>query len=358
VGNSFRSYLTVGVATITAATIAFVPSVKEPAPAAARQQVVHVAAPSITLTAGVQPLAAASVTDILALIVQHYVVPPSAGQPFPTPQFPPVVAPTSIGSSIIWVYNAVEPWAQWLADVAAYAVGWIPYVGWLAPQIPIFYNFGERIARSITYNIANWLDGNISFGQGLINVGVDTVNAFIQLGIDQWNFWLWPLPPLPPIFPGATASATAELTMTAAVTEDATVTEDALSDPPKLNKNGRGAEADVVGEEADADADASTVVADEATEESQMKSEVEAVKEPKEPKTTTSSSEVAAQSEVRGAPHEKTTESVKVNNGGKTGKKGEAGQTAEATSGASASAATNDDSGTKRGKKDGTGKKE
>ncbi len=148
------SCLTVGVATITAATIAFVPSVEEPAPAAARPQVVHVAAPAITLTAGVQPLAAASVTDILALIVQHYVVPPSAGAPFPTPQFPPVVAPTSIGSSIIWVYNAVEPWARWVADVAAYAVGWIPYVGWLAPQIPIFYNFGERIARSITYNIA------------------------------------------------------------------------------------------------------------------------------------------------------------------------------------------------------------
>jgi hypothetical protein len=43
--------------------------------------------------------------------------------------------------------------------VAAYAVGWIPYVGWLAPQIPIFYNFGERIARSITYTIANGSTG-------------------------------------------------------------------------------------------------------------------------------------------------------------------------------------------------------
>jgi hypothetical protein len=100
------------------------------------------------------------------------------------------------------------------------------YVGWLSGQIPIFYNFGERIARSITYNIAYWLDGNISFTQGLVNVGVDTVNAFIQLGVDQWNFWLWPLPPLPPIFPGATASATAELT----VTENATV------NARKLNK--------------------------------------------------------------------------------------------------------------------------
>src|SRR5215218_286674 len=150
-------------------------------------------------------------------IVQHYVVPPSASRPFPTPQFPPVVGGTSIGSSIKNIYNAVEPWVDWGFDVAAYAVGWLPYVGWLAPQINIFYNFGERIARSITFNIADWLDGKISFGQGLINVGVDTVNAFIQLGIDQWNFWLWPLPPLPPIFPLAAEPEVAGLTMATSI---------------------------------------------------------------------------------------------------------------------------------------------
>lgn len=328
-GHTFRSCLTVSVATITAATIAFVPSVNEPAPIAARPQVVHVAAPAITLSAGVQPLAAASVTDILALIAQHYVLPPSAGAPFPTPQFPPVVAPTSIGSSIIWVYNAVEPWARWVADVAAYAVGWIPYVGWLAPQIPIFYNFGERIARSITYNIAFWLDGDISFTQGLINVGVDTVNAFIQLGIDQWNFWLWPLPPLPPIFPGTTASTTADLTTTAAVTEDGVPFEQAAD----------GAEATKEGQEPDVDA-------------------VKKVKEPKAPKTTPSSpTGVAAQGEVRGAQTDESTESKKVNNGNGH-KKGEQGQTAESPSDSSTSAATNDDTGAKRDKKDGTGKKE
>jgi hypothetical protein len=337
-GHSFRSCLTVGVATITAATIAFVPSVKEPAPVAARPQVVHVVAPAITLAAGVQPLAAASVTDILALIAQHYAIPPSAGKPFPTPQFPPVVAPTSIGSSIIWVYNAVEPWARYVADVAAYAVGWIPYVGWLAPQIPIFYNFGERIARSITYNIAFWLDGDISFGQGLVNVGVDTVNAFIQLGIDQWNFWLWPLPPLPPIFPGTAVAATAELTTTAAVTEDAT------SDAQKLQKKDREALGDVIGDEA-VDSEASTVAADEGQE--------PAVKEAKEPKTTPTA--VAAQGEVRGAQADETTaKKVPNSNGHKTG---EEGQATGATSGASASATTNDDTGAKRDKKDATGKK-
>jgi hypothetical protein len=140
---------------------------------------------------------ATNLPGLLVEWLQRITVPPSAGQPFPTPQFPPVVAPTSIGSSIIWVYNAVEPWVRYGFDVAAYAVGWIPYVGWLAPQITIFYNFGERIARSITYNVANWLDGNISFGQGLVNVGIDTINSFIFLANDQLAFWLPPLPPIP-----------------------------------------------------------------------------------------------------------------------------------------------------------------
>ncbi len=177
---SIRSCLTAGVATITAAAIIFVPSVAEtPHPAAPPAQV-QVVSPPIKLTAQVQPVVTA--TDLPSLLVewlQRIIVPPSASQPFPTPQFPPVVAPTSIGSTIKSVYNAVEPWVRWGFDLAAYAVGWVPYVGWLAPQITIFYNFGERIAHSITFNIADWLDGKISFVQGLVNVGIDTINSFL-----------------------------------------------------------------------------------------------------------------------------------------------------------------------------------
>jgi hypothetical protein len=42
----------------------------------------------------------------------------------------------------------------------------------------------------------------VTLAQGLINVGVDTFNSFVQLGIDQLHFWLPPLPPLPPL-PGS-----------------------------------------------------------------------------------------------------------------------------------------------------------
>lgn len=183
----------VAATTLTVASIVQPPLAKDDAPA------VHRSSAPVYLSAQPTPLAGpVDLPDLLTDWIERIVVPPSLGAPVPAPEFAPVVAPTSIGTSIKSVYNAVEPWVQYGFDLAAYAVGWVPYVGWLSPQITIFYHFGERIARSITYNVADWLDGRVSFGQGLINVGVDTFYSFVQLGIDEWNFWLPPLPPLPP----------------------------------------------------------------------------------------------------------------------------------------------------------------
>jgi hypothetical protein len=329
---SFRSCLTAGVATITAAAVAFAPSVKGPTPAAAHPQAVQIASPPIKLAAQVQP--AVTSTNLPGLLIQRLqriAVPPSAGRPFP-----PVVAPTSIGSSIIWVYNAVEPWVRYGFEVAAYAVGWIPYVGWLAPQITIFYNFGERIARSITYNVAHWLDGNISFSQGLVNVGIDTVNSFIFLANDQLAFWLPPLPPIPPlpgiILPFAAKQATAKVSA-AAVAGDVTTPSGAAQVKEKLG----AVEGAALGEQA-AGATATPKATADATAREQEQPKVDAVKKAKATEATTSSStEVAAQGEVRGAPSEKKTETAKVD---RKDEKGGGGQAAEATSGASAFAAT------------------
>ncbi len=66
----------------------------------------------------------------------------------------------------------------------------------------IFYNFGERIVRSITFNVADWHRRRTSAsGQGLVNVGRDTINSFIYLANDELNFFLPGFPPLPPIGP-------------------------------------------------------------------------------------------------------------------------------------------------------------
>jgi len=159
-------------------------------------------------------IASVDLPNLLIDWLERIIVPPSASAPFPEPDFPAVVGGNSIDSAIKNVYNAIEPWVEWGFDVAAYAVGWIPYVGWLAPQIEIIYNLVERIVRSITFNVADWLGGDISFWDGLGNVVVDTVNSFIYFANDELAFWLPPLPPIPPIGPLAAKDADAGLAMT------------------------------------------------------------------------------------------------------------------------------------------------
>ena len=156
----------------------------------------------------VQPLAQTNaIGALLRLDLGRFIIPPSAGQPFPTPQFPgPSPAPTDFAGSIKSTYVAIEPWVHYGFQLAQYAVGWVPYVGWLSPQIDIFYHFGERIVRSVVFNSADWLWGPLPFAVGLGNIARDSWNSLVQLGIDQWNFWLPPLPPLPP-FPFAARQA-------------------------------------------------------------------------------------------------------------------------------------------------------
>lgn len=208
--------MTTGVALITAVALTFVPSVKDSQQSARPAQTTsaaRIAAAPVELSASVQPLVTATLPNLLVEWVDRIVVPPSASAPFPTPEFPPVIGGTSVSSFIKNTYNAIEPWVQWGFELVAYGVGWVPYVGWLAPQIMIFYNLGERIVRSITFNIADWIGGQVSFAQGLINVGVDTINSFIFFVNDQLAFWLPPLPPFPPL-PFAVEATTADMMAT------------------------------------------------------------------------------------------------------------------------------------------------
>ena len=214
---SARSALLAGVATVTASAVLIAPSVQPLPPPR----------PAIQLAAAVvQPRLAPSQTlaqpqfDPFAFLIG---LGPSVGVPFPTPNPPgPAPAPGSIGSSIKDIYNSVEFWVDYGFEVGAWAFGWIPYIGWLAPQIwPIGYNLGESIVRSIVFNIADWLDGNVSFGEGLVNVGEDTIRAFINFGIAEWNFWL-PSLPIPPL-PGILATPAQATALTAAGVENAGV---------------------------------------------------------------------------------------------------------------------------------------
>ena len=128
---------------------------------------------------------------------------PSASRPLPQPPSSgPVPTPGSVASSLEAAYHAIEPWDRYGFELGEYAVGWIPYVGWLAPQVMILYNFGERIVHAIVHNTLDWIDGDGNFWTNLAEGVSWSVDALIQLGIDELNFFLPNLPPLPP-FPGS-----------------------------------------------------------------------------------------------------------------------------------------------------------
>jgi hypothetical protein len=108
---------------------------------------------------------------------------------------------SSIASTIENVYLRVEPYVQYGFELLAYAAGFVPYVGLLAPQINFFYNLIEPIVQSGLFNILDWLSGMISFSQGLSNFFAATgssINFFIQTEINWFLSFLPPLPPLPP----------------------------------------------------------------------------------------------------------------------------------------------------------------
>jgi len=215
-GISFRSVLTIGVATVTATAVAFGPAVQEPTPAAPPAPVIAVRSAPVDLAAQIDAPRLGRPLDGEVGWVQRFIVPPSASNPFPAPPSGPGPAPQSVTGTLEWAYHAIEPWVRYGFQLATYAVGWVPYVGWLSGQIMIFYNFGERIVHAITHNTLDWLSGNGNF---LFNLGEGiawTVDAFIQLGIDEWNFFLPPLPPLPPFPFAATAATTEDVTTLAA----------------------------------------------------------------------------------------------------------------------------------------------
>jgi hypothetical protein len=110
----------------------------------------------------------------------------------------------SVADSIKNFYNFAEPYVQYAFELVSYAVGWLPWVGILAPQVMFVYNLFEPMVQSALFNTLDWLTGAISFTQGLSNFWATTtssINWFIQTEINWLLSWLPPLPPLPPFFP-------------------------------------------------------------------------------------------------------------------------------------------------------------
>lgn len=113
---------------------------------------------------------------------------------------PAAVIPVSWATAIENFYNVAEPWVAYGFNLASYAVGWLPWVGILAPQINFFYYLFEPMVQAGLFNTLDWLSGTISFSQGLSNFWATTtasVNQFINTEIYWFLSFFPPLPPLP-----------------------------------------------------------------------------------------------------------------------------------------------------------------
>lgn len=112
---------------------------------------------------------------------------------------PAALAAGSIGNAIENLYNTVEPWVQYAFNLLAYAVGFVPFIGILAPQINFLYALIEPIVQSVLFNTLDFLDGTVSLLQGLANISSATAASFHQFVQTEINWVLSFLPPLPPI---------------------------------------------------------------------------------------------------------------------------------------------------------------
>jgi hypothetical protein len=328
---SFRSCLTAGVATITVAAVAFGPSVQEPPPP-------RTPIPTVRMAADVQLLALQEQPPLLDVLRNNPLALLGPAAPFGTLPTPPApsqfaIAP-NLANTIDSIYITVEPWVRYGFEVATAVVRWIPYVGWFAGQIMVFYNFFEGKIASGVFNFTDWLRGDGGVVENLVDFGIDVGLAWVWLGLDELNQFI-PLPPFCCYPPRPPVQGPFSTSQTLAGPAEATST---------VEPNGK---AGLKKLQVDATVDVAATDTQKATGEGTVKGRKEEVKEakaPQEPKTTTSSStDVSAQGEVRGAP-KKTAESTKVSNDDKKA--------------SSDSAAANDGPGAKHDKKDDTGKKD
>ena len=195
--RSVRSLTTAGIALITAVALVFVPSVTEPSRAARDAHTVatvRVAAHPIQLAAAVQQAQPPLLTILLnspeLLLGLHQ---RQERCPLHQLRISLAIAP-NLADTIDNVYIAVEPWVQYGFQVATAIVAWIPFVGWFAGQIMVFYTFFEGKIASGVFNFTDWLRGDGGAIENLVDFGIDVGLAWVWLGLDELAQFI-PLPP-------------------------------------------------------------------------------------------------------------------------------------------------------------------
>ncbi len=200
--QALRSALTAGMAAVTATAVVAAPAIN-PGPAAAAPVTVsipvHNTAASSPLTSLIESFAAA-VPNSLAVPSDLSAIPNSdASFPMPTAAaIEPLMGNHPSTGLIMDAYNAIEPWVAWGVDLAAWAIGWVPWVGLLSYPIRVVYYTGEPIVESL-FQVA----------QDVVKLNFSNIPSALVDGVVQaaTNFIYQIAPPLPPGFPSLPFSA-------------------------------------------------------------------------------------------------------------------------------------------------------
>lgn len=202
---SLRSMLIAGVSTLAVSSIAVAPV--RPVP---EQPVPQISAP-VQLTAAVAPL---TPTDVASALTEINAIADELDMPLAVGD---VAVQNAASDFVDWVYEGILEWTDYFAlELAPWALGWIPFGGYISDQIyalyPPFIDFTDSIVYDLVdpvlndpLNLAVWADGLSAVAYtavaSLLNAGINEIN----LVIDYFLGWLPPLPPIPPWPPFPTA---------------------------------------------------------------------------------------------------------------------------------------------------------
>jgi hypothetical protein len=141
-------------------------------------------------------------------------------------------APATLNAAsdaIVSGYQFLRYWVTYGVQLADYVLGFVPFGYAIADQVNIFYyNLILPISDSVVYQlvvpVVNDPLNLASYVNGLIAVGQTSVNAAINTGVAEFNYFFgWLIPPLPPLPLAATEATEATTLMTlktAAVTDE------------------------------------------------------------------------------------------------------------------------------------------
>jgi hypothetical protein len=254
--GSVRTRLTVGIAAITASAVVLAPTTA-PTP---RPDAQGLSAPRVALAAAVKPLVVTPMTpkqlDTARTVIGR--IDPKAASLLPQAAPAPLNAASN---SIASAYEWLQGWISYGVDLAQYALQFIPYGYLIGNQIGIVYDtlvlpISDSVVYDLIIPVVNDPLNLASYVNGAVAVGSTTINAFINFGIAEFNYFFgWLIPPLPPL-PLAATEATTLTTLKLAAEPTAESVEPAIdtTDDTTVAAKQEATATDVV------DADASTGV--------------------------------------------------------------------------------------------------